>query len=151
MEPSSDALWTATITASLLRRGRALGVLAGALLVVVTAAGFAALMLGQKLAAFGFAATLLPGLVSLWFSFRTALDADLFEGIVRHGDLVAFDRAMLALGFMKADRAGRPLEARVEGALRLLKAQAVAVGVQMLMLLATAVLLAFVMPAIGAR
>lgn len=146
-----DALWTAFILASLLRRGRALGVLAGALLVVVTAAGFAALMLGQKLAALGFAASLLPGLVSLWFSFRTALDADLFEGIVRHGDLVAFDRAMLALGLMKADRAGRPLEARVEGALRLLKAQAVAVGVQMLMLLATAVLLAFVMPAIGAR
>ena len=146
-----DALWTALILASLLRRGRALAVVAGVLLAVATAASLVALMHGQKLAALGFAASLLPGLVALWFSFRTALDADLFEGIARHGDLAAFDRAMLALGLMKAERAGRPLEARGEGALRLLKAQAVAVGAQMLMLLTTAVFLAFVMPAIGAR
>lgn len=146
-----DAIWTATLAASLLRRGRALGVVAGVLLAVAAAASLAALLLGQKLAALGFAATLLPGLVSLWFSFRTALDADLFDGIARHGDLAAFDRAMLSLGLMTTERAGRPLAARVQGALRLLKKQAVAVGVQMLMLGLIAVFLAFFMPAIGAR
>jgi len=147
----SDALWTATLAASLLRRGRALAVVTGVLLAAAFAASLAALMLGQRLLALGFAASLLPGLVSLWFSFRTALDADLFDAIVRHGDLAAFDRAMRALGLMKADRAGRSLEVRVEGAMRLLKAQAVTVGVQMLMLISLAVLLAFFMPAIGSR
>lgn len=146
-----DAIWTATIAASLLRRGRALGVVAGVLLAVAAAASLAALLLGQKLVALGFAATLLPGLVSLWFSFRTALDADLFDAIARHGDLAAFDRAMLSLGLMTEDCARRPLEARVQGALRLLKKQAVAVGVQMLMLGLIAVFLAFFLPVIGAR
>lgn len=151
MSPPPDAIWTAAVAASLLRRGRALGIVAGVLLTVATAASLAALLMGQKLVALGFATTLMPGLVSLWFSFRTALDADFFDGLARHGDLAAFDRAMLSLGLMTADRAGRPLEARVEGALRLLKKQAVAAGVQMLMLVLIAVFLAFFMPAIGAR
>lgn len=146
-----DAIWTAALAASLLRRGRALAVVAGVLLAAAFAASLAALMLGQKLVALAFAATLLPGLVSLWFSFRTALDADLFDGIARHGDLAAFDRAMLALDLMPAERIGRPLEARVEGALRLLKSQAVAVGIQMLVLGAAVVFLALFMPAVGAR
>jgi hypothetical protein len=151
MEPSSDAVWTAAIAASLLRRGRALAVVAGVVLVAAFGASLASVLFGQKLLALGFAATLLPGLVSLWFAFRTALDADLFDAIARHGDLAAFDRAMLALGLMKADHAGRPLEARVEGALHLLRQQAVAVGIQMLMLVFSAVFFAVSMPSIGSR
>lgn len=151
MSPPPDAIWTAAIVAGLLRRGRALGVVAGVLSAAATAASLAALLMGQKLVALGFATTLMPGLVSLWFSFRTALDADFFDGLARHGDLAAFDRAMLSLGLMTADRAGRPLEARARGALRLLKTQAVAVAVQMLMLVSIAVFLALSMPVPGAR
>lgn len=73
----------------------------------------------------------LAGLVELYFAFRVALDAVLFRQLARDGaDWQSFDGAMTRLGLLPPAKAGRSAEARIAGALRLLRCQAVALAVQ---------------------
>jgi len=62
------------------------------------------------------------GLVEFWLAARVAIDADLFAAL-GEDDLARFDEAMRRLGLMPESKAGRPMDDRIRGALRLLKLQ----------------------------
>jgi hypothetical protein len=84
-------------------------------------------------------AVVVLGIVEFWLAARVALDAELFDAIAGKGaDLEGFDRAMLAVGLMPADKANRPLGRRIRGALRLLRLQTLALAAQLSALLAGA-------------
>ena len=79
---------------------------------------------------------LLAGLAQVWLAMRTGIDAALFERVATgatHWDIM--DTAMLRLRLMPAAKIRRPVEARVAGALRLLRLQGVALAVQCLLLI----------------
>ncbi|MNN57585.1 hypothetical protein D3C81_1725790 [compost metagenome] len=72
---------------------------------------------------------------------RVGLDAELFEYMAGQAGRLAerteaMDQALVALGFQPAEGAGRSWPERQRGALRLLRYQAVLVGVQLLLLVA---------------
>jgi hypothetical protein len=91
--------------------------------------------------------SVLAGLAELWFSLRVGFDARAFRRLAR-GDAPdgltagAFDTAMGALGLMPADKARRPVPARVRGALRLLGRQIALLLAQIALLVAGGCLLA---------
>ncbi|MFI5015878.1 MAG: hypothetical protein ACHQAY_26385 [Hyphomicrobiales bacterium] len=69
--------------------------------------------------------TFIAGLCEAFLAARVALDADLFRDLAMgHLDLDRLDSAMDRLGFASEQKVGRPLEARLDGALRLLRLQA---------------------------
>jgi len=106
--------WTPRITAALLRRGAMVHAMSAAL----TLGGIAAVV-------FGFHGTwpvVVVGLIEFWLAARVAIDADLFAAL-GEGDLARFDEAMHRLGLMPEGKAGRPMDDRIRGALRLLKLQ----------------------------
>ncbi|WP_316149910.1 hypothetical protein [Cupriavidus sp. BIC8F] len=72
------------------------------------------------------AASLLLALPQLWLLLRVAIDRRLFAALATAGqpDLAGLDAALLELGWMPAQRAGRPLLDRARGALRLVRASA---------------------------
>ncbi|MFO1161388.1 MAG: hypothetical protein U1E60_21300 [Reyranellaceae bacterium] len=135
---SADAAWSASIAAAVLRRGSMVHV---ASLVLSLAAVLAGATLksdvGWLIAA---AIVLVLGLAEFWLAARVALDADLFDVLgARRADLASFDRAMRGLGLMPSDKAGRPLGARIRGAFRLLKLQALTLALQIAVLVVCAV------------
>jgi len=80
------------------------------------------------------ALAVLVGLVELYLSIRVMLDAALFRQLATPSaapDWETFDAALLRLRMLPPAKAGRPAEARVAGARRLLRAQGVALIVQM--------------------
>jgi hypothetical protein len=106
--------WTPRIAAALLRRGAMVHAISAAL----TLGGIAAVV-------FGFHGTwpvVVVGLIEFWLAARVAIDADLFAAL-GEGDLARFDEAMRRLGLMPESKAGRPMDDRIRGALRLLKLQ----------------------------
>ena len=106
--------WTPRIAAALLRRGAMVHAMSAAL----TLGGIAAVV-------FGFHGTwpvVVVGLIEFWLAARVAIDADLFAAL-GEGDLARFDEAMRQLGLMPEGKAGRPMDDRIRGALRLLKLQ----------------------------
>ncbi|MNN90028.1 hypothetical protein D3C81_2079220 [compost metagenome] len=71
---------------------------------------------------------------------RVAFDADLFQRLARSAaDLgertQALDQALTALNLQSAERAGRPWNQRIAGALKLLRRQASLVAAQVLLTL----------------
>lgn len=82
----------------------------------------------------------IAGLAELWLAFRVAFDARIFA-LVSRGDatdgltLPAFDAAMSALELMPKDKTGRPVAARLSGAMRLLRWQAALLLAQVAILL----------------
>jgi hypothetical protein len=134
-EISTDAVWCATIAAALLRRGamvhRASFILTIAALLTGVAMAIATAKPGTIWLAVGPTVVGL-GVVEFWLAGRVAIDADLFAAIAaKDADLGGFDRAMQALGLMPPHKAGRPVEARVRGAMRLLKLQGLALAAQL--------------------
>ena len=135
---AADTAWSAAITAAVLRRGAMLHVASlvltlGALLGGATLKSY----VGWLIAA---AIVFVLGLGEFWLAARVALDADLFNALAaRQSDLAGFDRAMQSLGLMPAGKTGRPLETRVRGAFRLLKLQALMLGLQVAVLIVCAV------------
>lgn len=128
-----DDAWSAAIAAAILRRGSMMHTASLLLLGVAVVVGVAAL----ADVAFLIAACVIVvlGAVEFWLAARVALDADLFDAIAaRRADLEAFDRAMRGLGLMPPAKAGRPIDARIRGALRLLKLQAATLGLQVVVL-----------------
>jgi hypothetical protein len=90
------------------------------------------------------AASLLLALPQLWLLLRVAIDRRLFDALAagRQGqaELAALDAALLELGWMPAQRAGRPLPERARGALRLVRASAALAVCQLGLALLTLIL-----------
>ena len=106
--------WTPRIAAALLRRGAMVHAMSAAL----TLGGIAAVVFGFP----GMWPVVVVGLVEFWLAARVAIDADLFAAL-GEDDLARFDEAMRRLGLMPESKAGRPMNDRIRGALRLLTLQ----------------------------
>jgi hypothetical protein len=111
--------WPATIAAALLRRGALVHAMSAVLTVASLLGGIVLDMGGVRLVA---GVVVVVGLAEFWLAARVAIDADLFAALAGN-DPARFDEAMQKLGLMGDDKAGRPIEARIRGALRLLKLQ----------------------------
>jgi hypothetical protein len=143
-ETSSDAAWSATIAGALLRRGAMVHtaslILGMAALLTGVAISFVGAKPGAGWLAVGTAVVVL-GTVEFWLAGRVAFDAELFQAIAaKGGDLEGFDSAMQALGVMPSHKAGRPIGARVRGAMRLFRLQGSTFAAQIAVLLAGALL-----------
>jgi hypothetical protein len=93
------------------------------------------------------ALAVLAGIAELWFALRVGFDARAFARLARDAaagglGIDAFDAAMGALGLMPAGKAGRPLAARVRGAMRLLGRQVALLLAQTALLVASGWVLA---------
>lgn len=126
----------AQVMAALLRQGRLLDGLSGALLLAGVVFGFGQLLLkhADPLLAAICLALMLVGLVQKYLALRVAFDAALFARLETLG-LDELDAALLGLGLLPPQRSGRPLAERSHGALRLLKRQALCVACQGLLAL----------------
>ncbi len=126
----------AAVTAALLRQGRLLDGCSSALLLVGAAAGLVQLLGARQdlwLAAICLG-LVLTGLVQKYWALRVAFDAELFERLDRL-TLAELDAALQSLGLLADGKGGRALGERCQGALRLLKNQALLLGLQTLLLL----------------
>jgi hypothetical protein len=120
MAKSADDASIAVVTAAVLRRGRMLHFIS------LIFSGLVLAWFLYKGAVFSAmpVLVLLFGLAEFWFALRVALDADLFAAIGEGKlDAVKLDDALQRLGFIKKAKAGRSMEERSRGALRLLKLQ----------------------------
>jgi hypothetical protein len=129
----ADAAWSAIIAGAILRRGSMVHTASS----ILTFGALAGIAVAKVWLGVG-AAIVLLGLLEFWLAARVALDVELFDAIARSGDLEGFDRTMQALGLMAADKANRSLGQRIQGALRLLKLQALTLVAQVAALIAGA-------------
>ena len=132
--------------ASLLRRGKELDRLSGAVTLLGLAIGLAPLLgtAAQPLIALFCALLVLLGLVEKYWALRVALDAELFQRLADDAEHLALrtadlDQALTQLGLRPANLAARSWDERSRGALRLLRLQALWLLAQLL--LAVAILL----------
>ena len=136
MEPATRQLLATA--AGLLDTGRSIDRLSRPLTVLAFAGLLAPLVVRVPL--FGWAAALLAGLAGMaqaYAAARVGLDAALFRGLATGaGTLDGLDGALLQLGVLPPQKAGRPLAERLAGAQRLLRLQALALAVQAVALLA---------------
>jgi hypothetical protein len=135
----------ALVMAALLRQGRLIHGLA--LVLLLATAGLAAgLALGGQLAgmpAWLLALAMIAALAETWFAIRVGLDERLFAALgAGLLTLPALDSGLAGLGMMPAGKAGRPLEARLQGAKALLVKQAGLAGLQLLLIMAVLLILA---------
>lgn len=88
------------------------------------------------------ALSMFAGLTQIWLAIRTGFDARLFRRLAATPDnLASFDSAMTALALMPQGKAGRPVEARIRGAQRLLRLQGLATSLQVITIAAAALIL----------
>jgi hypothetical protein len=83
----------------------------------------------------------IAGVAQAYLGIRVEFDAALFDRLARAPeapDFAATDAALTRLGLLPAAKRGRPVEARVSGATRLLRFQILALGAQVLILIASA-------------
>jgi hypothetical protein len=136
----TDGRWSATIAAAILRRGSMAHV--ASLILTIAALVCCAVVTTlapepRRLWLVVAAIVVAAGVAESWLAARVVLDADLFDAIAASGgDLEGFDRAMIKLGLMRVDKASRALVARIASALRLLKLQLAALGLQLGMFVA---------------
>ncbi|AVK06137.1 hypothetical protein ABZR71_04650 [Pseudomonas paraeruginosa] len=131
------------LVAALLRRGRELDRLSAALTLLAIGLGLYQSLQGSGWRYFA-PLMLVVAMLGLWqkyWALRVALDAELFERFSRAGAALEaqtreLDQALAGLGLARVDAAGRSWKQRSEGALRLLRWQAVACAVQFLLALA---------------
>ncbi|MFI4994680.1 MAG: hypothetical protein ACHQAQ_02695 [Hyphomicrobiales bacterium] len=114
------------VMAAVLRRGHMLHLFSTPLTVAsFIAIPALAVLAGPPLFTIDASVTFIAGVCEAFFAARVALDADLFGELAKgHLDLDGLDTAMDRLGLASKSKLGRPLEARVDGALRLLRLQA---------------------------
>jgi hypothetical protein len=130
---ANDDAWSAAIAAAILRRGTL--VHTASLILTGAALFFGATTRPEIVWLIAASLVVVLGLVEFWLAARVALDADLFDTLAaRQTDLAGFDRAMQRLGLMPSAKTGRSLDARIRGALRLLKLQALMLGLQLVVL-----------------
>ena len=78
------------------------------------------------------AGVILFGLTEVWFAVRVGFDHALLTSVVSSPDkLQDMDRALIGLKLMPASKAGRDLDERLRGGVRLLKCQAALLCVQL--------------------
>lgn len=125
------------LVATLLRRGRSLDHFSSALSLVAVLFGLAP-WLGAPpslILALLCAALLVAGLAEKYWALRVALDAELFQGLAQAGEQLdnqtrALDQALQKLGLQNAQQAGRDWSLRAQGALGLLRKQALCLLLQ---------------------
>ncbi|MFJ3483813.1 hypothetical protein ACIPL1_10590 [Pseudomonas sp. NPDC090202] len=130
------------VLASLLRRGKSLDELSTGLALVGTliAAGHGLLVaVSPWIAAFG-VALLIMGLLQKYWAIRVAFDADLLQRLADSPQALAdnteaLDHALATLALQPADKAGRPWNLRLRGALALLYRQAALLAAQIVLTL----------------
>ena len=130
-----------SVVASLLARGRQLERLSDGITLLAAACSLAPL-LGLPLPVLPrvlCAALLLLGIAHKYWAVRVALDADLFARLAASGDLPAdtqaLDRALHELRLKPNAHDSRDWPARSQGALALLRRQALCLGLQLLLIL----------------
>lgn len=128
--------------AALLRRGKALDQLSTGLTLLGALLGLGQYLLGSvSLWGLLLSVTLLVlGLLEKYFALRVAFDAELFQATADSTAPVAerataLDQALAALGLQPAARGRRPWEPRIQGALALLRRQALLLAAQLLLTL----------------
>lgn len=87
------------------------------------------------------------GVIELFFAMRVGFDAALFHRLAAATgapDIVNLDGALATLGLASPERAGRSIEQRTVGACRLLYRQGALAVLQLVVLLAAALLLALI-------
>ncbi|PKQ40228.1 hypothetical protein CXP40_17565 [Pseudomonas sp. YY-1] len=125
------------LVAALLRRGRSLDHCSSALSVVAMVFGLAP-WLGAPpslILALLCASLLIVGLTEKYWALRVALDAELFQRLAEFGDQLdsqthVLDQALQKLGLQNAQQAGRDWSLRAQGALGLLRKQALCLLLQ---------------------
>lgn len=143
--PTPDERAQAAAVAALLDQARIVDGLSRPLTVVALLALAAPLLTGQRWSAALFAllgAVALAGLAQAYLALRVRFDAALFARLADGGaipDLAALDRALTALGLLPAAKADRPLAPRIDGARRLFRRQALALGTQVALVVLGAV------------
>lgn len=132
------------LVAGLLRRGRSLDLLSGAVTLLALACGLAPLLGAPPSLAGGLLCGLLVmlGLAQKYWAVRVALDAELFSRLATDPERLPqrseqLDRALVDLGLQRQAAAGRDWHQRCRGALRLLRLQAAWLVAQLLLALAT--------------
>ncbi|KTC36678.1 MAG: hypothetical protein ACN6QY_20025 [Pseudomonas sp.] len=128
--------------ASLLRRGQALDQLSTGLTLLGALYGLGQFLLASvSLVGLVLSVSLVAlGLVEKYLALRVAFDADLFQRVADapaslDHSTQALDQALSSLGLQPADRGGRPWHERSQGALGLLRRQALLLATQVLILL----------------
>ena len=127
------------LVAALLRRGRSLDHFSSTLSLVAVLFGLAP-WLGAPpslILALLCAALLVAGLAEKYWALRVALDAELFQGLAESGDQLdsqthALDQALQKLGLQNAQQNNRAWSHRCQGALGLLRKQALCLLLQVL-------------------
>lgn len=125
------------LVAALLRRGRSLDHFSSALSLVAVLFGLAP-WLGAPpslILALLCAVLLIAGLAEKYWALRVALDAELFQGLAQAGEQLdnqtrALDQALQNLGLQNAQQVGRTWSLRAQGALDLLRKQALCLLLQ---------------------
>jgi hypothetical protein len=86
-------------------------------------------------------AAVLAGLVERYLAVRLVIDARLFDDLARGSmpSLDALDQALSQLQLVPADKAGRSLALRTEGAMRLVRWHTRAAGAQLMLLAAAGI------------
>lgn len=119
------------LTASLLRRGRQIDQLSTGLTLLGLAGGLLPMLIGRGnlLMALPCVLLILLGLIQKYWAIRTALDAELFAALAadpaqRDARITELDSALVELHLQPAKHASRPWDARIRGAWRLLRMQA---------------------------
>lgn len=125
------------LVAALLRRGRSLDHCSSALSLIAVVFGLAP-WLGAApslMLALLCASLLIAGLAEKYWALRVALDAELFQRLAESGEQLdsqthALDQALQNLGLQNAQQAGRKWSLRSQGALGLLRKQALCLLLQ---------------------
>ncbi|MGY4525652.1 hypothetical protein [Pseudomonas sp. TE21394] len=131
------------VVASLLGRGKQLERLSDGLTLLALAYGLAPLLNAplQPLASLLCGVLLILGVLHKYWAIRVAVDADLFAHLFKSSDLSAdtraLDRALFELKLKPQAADSRAWPARSQAALALLRRQAVCLGLQLSLALAT--------------
>lgn len=137
------------LVASLLDRGRQLERLSDGITLLALAYGLAPLVTHLSPLASAVCAVLLGlGLLHKYWAIRVALDAALFARLATSADLTAdtqaLDRALFDLSLKPHARDARDWPARSQGALGLLRRQALCLAAQVVLALTTLLILPFI-------
>ena len=125
------------LVAALLRRGRSLDHCSGALSLLAVLFGLAPWLGAPPSLTLALLCTalLITGLAEKYWALRVALDAELFQRLAQAGEQLdsqthALDQALQNLGLQNAQQAGRTWSLRSQGALGLLRKQALCLLLQ---------------------
>ena len=144
MPATPDDRTTIDACAALLEQGRTLDALSRLLTLFAVALLFAgALELVAKAPAIliGLVVIIL-GVAEAWFALRVGFDAALLRDVANRTQFAALDTAMVRLDLIAPEKAGRPLEERLQGAMRLMRLQGLCLGGQILLLIVGALIIA---------